>query len=267
MKFATARGNARIAYDVLGAGAPIVMLHDFGKSSRFWCDIGCVKTCLGQGRQAVMIDLPGHGESSTPNGPVKFGSIDCIEEVIAVLDHAGIARADFLGYGLGGRIALCVAAWARERVHAVAAGGAHPFAQADRIDRDLAKSRVGTRVRRFGDEANPPIPVDRPVPDNLDPVTDAMGRSWPDIADAVARSGVPVLLFVGKEDPRCSVVLSFAEQAGARVIVLPKHDHATTAAATGSTELLSLILQFFHAPTSGSGQEPLPPYLWSGTWV
>ena len=110
MKFATARGNARIAYDVLGAGAPIVMLHDFGKSSRFWCDIGCVKTCLGQGRQAVMIDLPGHGESSTPNGRVKFGSIDCIEEVIAVLDHAGIARADFLGYGLGGRIALCVAA-------------------------------------------------------------------------------------------------------------------------------------------------------------
>ena len=260
MKFTTARGNAHIAYDVLGAGAPIVMLHDFGKSSRFWCDIGCVKTCLAQGRQAVMIDLPGHGESSTPNSPVKFGSTDCIEEVIAVLDHVGIARADFLGYGLGGRIALCVAAWARERVHAVAAGGAHPFAQADRIDRDLAKSRVGTRVRRFGDETYPPIPEDRPVSDNLD-------ASWPDIADAVARSGIPVLLFVGKEDPRCSVALSFAEQAGARVIVLPKHDHATTAAATGNAELLSPILQVFHAPASGGGQEPLPPYLWSGTWV
>lgn len=259
MKFTTARGNAHIAYDVLGAGAPIVMLHDFGKSSRFWCDIGCVKTCLAQGRQAVMIDLPGHGESSTPNSPVKFGSIDCIEEVIAVLDHAGIARADFLGYGLGGRIALCVAAWARERVHAVAAGGAHPFAQADRIDRDLAKSRVGTRVRRFGDETHPPIPEDRPVSDNLD-------ASWPDIADAVARSGIPVLLFVGKEDPRCSVALSFAEQAGARVIVLPKHDHATTAAATGNAELLSLILGFFDDPTSGRGQVPLPPCLWSGTW-
>ena len=260
MKFTTARGNAHIAYDVLGAGAPIVMLHDFGKSSRFWCDIGCVKTCLAQGRQAVMIDLPGHGDSSKPASAVQFGSTDCIKEVIAVLDHAGIARADFLGYGLGGRIALCVAAWARERVHAVAAGGAHPFAQADRIDRDLAKSRVGTRVRRFGDETHPPIPEDRPVSDNLD-------ASWPDIADAVARSGIPVLLFVGKEDPRCSVALSFAEQAGARVIVLPKHDHATTAAATGNAELLSPILQFFHAPASGGGQEPLPPYLWSGTWV
>jgi pimeloyl-ACP methyl ester carboxylesterase len=191
---------------------------------------------------------------------VKFGSTDCIKEAIAVLDHAGIGRADFLGYGLGGRIALCIAAWAPERVHAVAAGGAHPFAQADRIDRDLAKSRVGTRVRRFGDETYPPIPEDRPVSDNLD-------ASWPDIADAVARSGIPVLLFVGKEDPRCSVALSFAEQAGARVIVLPKHDHATTAAATGNAELLSPILQFFHAPASGGGQEPLPPYLWSGTWV
>jgi hypothetical protein len=35
LKFAAARGNVRIAYDVLGTGAPVALLHDFGETSGF----------------------------------------------------------------------------------------------------------------------------------------------------------------------------------------------------------------------------------------
>ena len=91
-----------------------------------------------------------------------------------------------------------------------------------------------------------------------------MASDWPDIANAVARSGVPILLFVGKEDPRYSLVLSFAEQSSAKVVVLPKHDYATTAAAAGA-ELLPRILDFYEAPNE-CAQAELPPCLWSGSW-
>ena len=106
MKFAAARGNVQIAYDVLGAGAPVVMLHDFGESSGFWYEFGYVKTCLARGRQVVLVDLRGHGDSSEPVDAMAYGPIHCSWDVIAVLDHAGIGRADVLGYGVGGRIAL-----------------------------------------------------------------------------------------------------------------------------------------------------------------
>ena len=90
MKFAAARGNVQIAYDVLGAGAPVVMLHDFGESSGFWYEFGYVKTCLAQGRQVVLVDLRGHGDSSEPVDAMAYGPIHCSWDVIAVLDHAGI---------------------------------------------------------------------------------------------------------------------------------------------------------------------------------
>ena len=134
MKFAAARGNVQIAYDILGAGAPVVMLHDFGESSGFWYEFGYVKTCLARGRQVVLVDLRGHGDSGEPVDPMAYGPTHCSWDVIAVLDHAGIGRADILGYGVGGRIALCMAAFAPGRVHAVAAGGSGK-------NRDCAPSR------------------------------------------------------------------------------------------------------------------------------
>jgi pimeloyl-ACP methyl ester carboxylesterase len=111
-------------------------------------------------------------------------------------------------------------AWASDRVHAVAAGGAHPFAQ---------RTQVGSG-------------------DALD---------WPDISEAVTRSGVPVLLFVGEKDPHCPLCLSYGERSGATVIILKQRDYASTA--TAPSEFLPQVLRFFEAPTNYSWSEHLPP--------
>ena len=73
MKFAVARGNVQIAYDVIGTGVPVVLLHDFGETSGSWYESGCVKACLARGRQVVLIDLRGHGDSSEPVGGRSWG--------------------------------------------------------------------------------------------------------------------------------------------------------------------------------------------------
>jgi hypothetical protein len=89
----------------------------------------------------------------------------------------------------------------------------------------------------------------------------------PDIADALARSRVPVLLFAGRKDPRYPLILSFAEQSGAQVMMLAEHDHESAAAAAAQGQLLGRLLQFLAAPESGANAEAVPPCLWSGSWA
>jgi pimeloyl-ACP methyl ester carboxylesterase len=260
MRFATARGNVRIAYDVLGTGAPLMLLHDFGQSSAVWHELGWVEACVARGRQVVLVDLRGHGDSSEPEDVTAYAPILCAWDMIAVLDHAGIRRADVLGYGVGGRIALCMAASAADRVHAVAAGGAHPFAEWAGLGNAVpghleAWARLIQRqIARHGS----------PASDDRITLSAAVTSDWPDIADAVAQSGVPLLLFVGKEDPRCSLVLSFAERASAHIITLTEHDYATTVIATDL--LLPRVLDFFEEPERGDPAR-LPPCLGLGSWA
>ena len=262
MKFAATRGNLQIAYDVLGSGAPLMLLHDFGQSSDIWHELGCVKACLARGRQVILVDLRGHGESSEPADATAYGPIHCSGDMIAVLDHAGISRADILGYGVGGRIGLCMAAFAADRVHAVAAGGAHPFAEWAGINNAVPQSLepwarlIQRRIARH----------DRPASESCLALAAAAASDWPDIADAVARSSVPLLLFVGAEDARCSLVLSFAERAGADVVTLANHGYAGTALAIRQDLLLPRLLTFLESPEPGDPAR-LPPCLWSGSWA
>ena len=65
-----------------------------------------------------------------------WNSISGEHATLAVLDDASIDRADFLGYGIGGRVALDMAAFAPQRVRAVAAGATHPFAERMQLWRD-----------------------------------------------------------------------------------------------------------------------------------
>jgi pimeloyl-ACP methyl ester carboxylesterase len=70
------------------------------------------------GCRVTVIELPGHGATASPDGPLR------IEDFArAVLDHMvreEIATADFFGYSMGGYVALYLAATAPDRVGRVA---------------------------------------------------------------------------------------------------------------------------------------------------
>jgi 3-oxoadipate enol-lactonase len=55
-------------------------------------------------RRVLRYDTRGHGGSGAPRGPYDFGMLT--GDVIAVMDHFGIASADILGLSLGGMTAL-----------------------------------------------------------------------------------------------------------------------------------------------------------------
>jgi pimeloyl-ACP methyl ester carboxylesterase len=92
-----------LAYDRVGSGPPLVLLHGVGHRRQAWT---AVVPRLRDQRELIMVDLPGHGESPPfqPGGrePVQAMA----EEVIAFLDELGLERPHLAGNSLGGALAL-----------------------------------------------------------------------------------------------------------------------------------------------------------------
>ena len=95
-----------IHYEVFGKGKPIVLVHGFASSLQDnWVNTGWIDT-LTPVRQVVALDCRGHGESQKPHDPEAYAGDAMCDDVIAVMDHLDIARADLFGYSMGGGVAL-----------------------------------------------------------------------------------------------------------------------------------------------------------------
>jgi pimeloyl-ACP methyl ester carboxylesterase len=117
-------GEVEIAYLDEGRGEPIVLVHGFGSTKEVnWVNPGWVRTLAGAGRRAIALDNRGHGASSKLYDPAAYHSATMAEDVLALLDHLKIERADVMGYSMGARIAAFLAVNHPKRVRSVALGG------------------------------------------------------------------------------------------------------------------------------------------------
>jgi 3-oxoadipate enol-lactonase len=94
-----------------GEGKPLVLLHCLGVDHRLW-DIAAGG--LADAAMLVSFDFPGHGETALPDQGYSVEDLSAL--LAAVLDRAGIARADVAGISLGGLVAQHFAATRPERV-------------------------------------------------------------------------------------------------------------------------------------------------------
>jgi pimeloyl-ACP methyl ester carboxylesterase len=92
-----------LAYERVGDGPPLVLLHGVGHRRQAW---GAVTGSLRDQRELIMVDLPGHGESP----PLELNGREPVqamaEDVIAFLDELGLDRPHVAGNSLGGALAL-----------------------------------------------------------------------------------------------------------------------------------------------------------------
>ena len=86
-----------------GNGPAIVLLHGFTGSTETWHHL---RSELEKSRQVVAIDLPGHGKSSSPMRPDRYGLNRLSDDLERVLDALEIDAAVIAGYSMGGRAAL-----------------------------------------------------------------------------------------------------------------------------------------------------------------
>jgi pimeloyl-ACP methyl ester carboxylesterase len=94
----------RMAYRKGGAGAPLLLLHGWGGSSRHW--LGAF-AALAERNTIYALDLPGFGES--PPGPAG-GLRKLAEAALSCIEALGLGRVGMAGHSLGAATALLAAA-------------------------------------------------------------------------------------------------------------------------------------------------------------
>jgi len=241
---ATSADGVPIAYKVLGAGVPLVLLHGFTETAESWQEAGYVDRFLRAGRQVVLIDCRGHGSSGKPHDAAAYGGDKRARDVVAVLDALGMGAADLVGYSMGGMIALATALRFPERVRALIVIGAHPFAQdmmpyrlavADGIERWLAM--VEGQGIRLSDDARR-----RMAANDIRALQACVAHDRPDASPAVAALNAPLLAIAGTQDPIFTAVRAFAERVDGRFLALEGRNHVTTFLA--ADEIVTAVERF-----------------------
>ena len=133
--------DGSIHYQRAGQGSPLVLIHGVGASLESWDGV-C--GALGEGFDIVRPDLRGHGQSARIEGTISIE--DFAQDIIRTMDAACVARADLVGFSLGGLIAQRLAAGWPDRFRRVvilsAVAGRTPE-ERERVVARLAAIREG----------------------------------------------------------------------------------------------------------------------------
>jgi pimeloyl-ACP methyl ester carboxylesterase len=223
-------GAVEIAYLDEGEGDPIVLVHGFASSKNVnWVYPGWVSELRKDGRRVIALDNRGHGESEKLHDPAQYDIATMASDVIALMDHLGIPRADIMGYSLGSRMTAVLAHDEPQRLRSAILGG------------------IGIGLIEGGGPGdNVAVALEAP---SLEDVTDPVGRTFRAFADQTrsdrralaaclrgsrrlmtrqeaADIDVPVLIAVGSNDE----IAGSAEALGriipqSHVLAIPNRDH------------------------------------------
>lgn len=117
-------GGLILAYDDIGHGRPIVLVHGFASNrGENWRRLGWYGAFERKGLRVIALDVRGHGESAKPHEPEAYDRNKLVGDIFALMDHLQIARADLMGYSMGARLALAAALERPERIDHLILGG------------------------------------------------------------------------------------------------------------------------------------------------
>jgi 2-succinyl-6-hydroxy-2,4-cyclohexadiene-1-carboxylate synthase len=90
-----------------GHGDALLLLHGFTGRGSSW---GSHATAFARQFCLVVVDLPGHGRSGVPDDPARASIERTADDLATILGRAAWAPAHVVGYSLGARVALRLAA-------------------------------------------------------------------------------------------------------------------------------------------------------------
>jgi 3-oxoadipate enol-lactonase len=236
-------GDANIAYEVLGDGPPLVLLHPFPAHHAFWLPAA---QSLTSRYRVVLPDLRGHGESDVGEGPATMEKH--ASDLVRVLDDAGVGRAIFCGVSIGGYILFEF--WRRNPGRIAALVLSCTRAQADTDDARNARLKNAELVLERGtewfvdlmtpkllgkttQEVRPDLVADARrmmltmSPQDIAQVQQGMAAR-PDSVGTLKTINVPALVVMGEEDtliPLSDGELMRQHIANSRLAVIPKAGH------------------------------------------
>jgi len=116
MTYVRASDGVRLHYSVTGrpGGAPVVMIQGLGADKHLW---DLQRLALAPRYRTIALDNRGAGRSDKPFG--TYSITQMADDVITVMDHAGVADAHVVGASMGGVIAQVLAVLHPERVRSL----------------------------------------------------------------------------------------------------------------------------------------------------
>jgi pimeloyl-ACP methyl ester carboxylesterase len=223
-------GAVEIAYLDEGEGDPILLVHGFASSKNVnWVYPTWVSELKKNGRRVIAFDNRGHGDSGKLYDAADYEIGIMAADIVALMDHLNIERADVMGYSLGSRMTAELARREPQRLRSAILGG---------IGIGLIEGGgPGENVAQALEAAS------------LDDVTDPVGRTFRAFADQTrsdrralaaclrgsrrlmtrqeaAAIRVPVLIAVGSSDEIAGSAQALGKIIpGAEVLDIPNRDH------------------------------------------
>ena len=225
--------GVKIHYETFGEGRPLVLVHGYVLNITWnWVNSGLVDA-LQPVRRLVALDCRGHGESDKPHDPEAYGNEIMAGDVLRLMDHLGIEKADLFGYSMGSAVSCHLIVHHRGRFSsAVLAGTGDRFffeAAGASVTDGMAEAMLADDPSQITD---PMLRVFRALADGI-PNNDRIAlaacsqhvREPVDRAD-FARVDIPVLIVNGANDDVAGKADELvAAIPGAKLVLIPDTDH------------------------------------------
>jgi pimeloyl-ACP methyl ester carboxylesterase len=231
-------GGLQLAYDDIqpegGMNGTVLLVHGFATNRvENWRRLGWMGAFERKGWRTVALDLRGHGESDKPHNPAAYDRADMAGDIVALMDHLSIDRADLMGYSMGAHLALALALSQPDRVSNLILGGVGQrlldgggpapgatmtMGEAMRA-KDVASISDATLrgFRQFAENQGE---------DRLALAACGEGRGSPATRDDLSRLALPTLVAAGSLDKIAGDPQPLADAiVGAKCVSLPACDH------------------------------------------
>lgn len=245
MKSFTHNGTT-ISYLDQGTGDPVLLVHGFASNKEVnWVFPGWIAPLREAGYRVIALDNRGHGASTKYYETERYSISEMTKDVIALLDHLKIAKADFVGYSMGARISAYAAAHYPSRVRSASLGGmginlTQSVSSGDTVAKALEAPSLkdvtdptGQAFRKFAEQTKSDLKA-------LAALSYSHQRIVP--REDAARIRVPVLVVVGTRDDVAGSGEELAELIpGSKFVSLPDRDHMRT---VGDTKFKQAVIDF-----------------------
>jgi pimeloyl-ACP methyl ester carboxylesterase len=114
--------GVKIHYVVAGKGDPVILIHGLMASAQINWEWPGIISELAKNHRVVALDCRGHGGSDKPVRDDQYG-VNMVEDVVRLMDHLQIKRAQVVGYSMGGMIAMKMMVMHPQRVRSAVLGG------------------------------------------------------------------------------------------------------------------------------------------------
>jgi len=211
----------------------VLLTHGYTGSSRDWAKL---VPALAEKHTAIAWDLRGHGKSAAPDDPAYYSVESSLDDMIALLDRAGAARAVLIGHSLGGYLSLAFQLAHPERVAGLVLVDTGPGYRKDDARKgwnDMVEKRARALERK---------------PETLGLAHAARGilaQRDGRVIESLPSIAVPTLVLVGeKDDAFLSGSKYMAEKIpGAELAIIPGAGHSPQD--THAAEVLRALERYF----------------------